>query len=178
MTHSTGARAAAVRLASLAGLVAGLTTATACTSAQQASAGDSSVVASLTRGPCRGYCPEYRVDVHRNGAVTFTGGRNVSSTGAHTVTIPGDSVRALTQAIRSSGFAGFDSAYTYGSAGCGRYVTDLPVATLTVDTGAGMKSVVHDPGCNDAPGFLRILGARIDSMTGTSRWIAGKGAAR
>ena len=169
---------AVARCMAVAGAAAGIVFGSACARAQQTAAGDSSIVASLSRGPCRGYCPEYRVEVYGNGNVAFNGTRNTGSTGAQSATIPLDSVRALSQAIRSSGFSKFDSAYTYGSAGCGQYVTDLPVSTLTAETGTGVKSVVHDPGCNGAPGFLRILAARIDSMAGTSRWVAGKGAAR
>ncbi len=166
------------RFASAAATVLSMGSAVACSRTPQPAAADSSIVASLTRGPCRGFCPEYRVDVYRNGTVRYTGTRNVSSAGAQSAAISPDSVRALAQAIRSSDFARFDSAYTYGSAGCGRYVTDLPVVTLVADMGTETKTVVHDPGCSGAPGFLRILAARIDSVTGTSRWIAGKGATR
>ena len=150
---------------------------TGCTRGAQpvSNAGDSSLVATLERGPCRGRCPQYRVDVYENGKVLFDGRQNVSSTGAQSGTASVGRVRELMRAIATSGFATVDTAFVYGSANCGTYYTDLPVMTLSAKVGLRMKRVQRDPGCQGAPGFLRTLEAQVDSVAGTSRWISGKG---
>ena len=136
---------------------------------------DTTLVASLERGPCRGFCPAYRVDVFADGRVRFLGERNVERTGAQARTIPLTAVHALMREIESSGFAAADTAYVHESPGCGRYHTDLPVSVLTARVGTRMKTIRHDPGCQGAPGFLQTLQARVDSVAGTSLWITGKG---
>jgi hypothetical protein len=137
-------------------------------------AADTALVASLERGPCRGFCPTYRVDVYADGRVKFDGTRNVQSTGPQRKTISSQSVQGLARAIESSGFASADTAYMFESPGCGQYHTDLPVSVLSARVGARMKTIRHDPGCQSAPGFLKSLAARIDSVAGTSLWITGK----
>lgn len=136
-----------------------------------AAATDSAVVVSMERGPCRGFCPEYRVDVHANGTVRFDGRRNVTSTGAHTRSVSPATVQSLLDGIAASGFATADSAYMYGRPVCGRYATDLPVVTVTAQVASRMKTVQRDPGCSGAPAFLKTIEARIDSVAGTSAWV-------
>lgn len=146
----------------------------ACTRQGAATAGgDSSMVASLERGPCRGFCPEYRVEVYQDGTVKFDGRKNVKSTGPSTRTIAASEVQALLRTIGATAFASADSAYTYGRAVCGQYYTDQPVVTLSAKVGSAMKTVQRDPGCNGAPAYLKALEARVDSVAGTSAWITG-----
>ena len=150
---------------------------TGCTRGAQPVSDQSSLspVVSLERGPCRGRCPEYRVELYESGKVLFEGRRNVSSTGAQAKTVSVSKVRELMRAIAASQFATVDTAFIYGSATCGQYHTDLPVVMFSAKVGSRMKTVHHDPGCLGAPGFLRTLEAQIDSVAGTSLWIVGKG---
>lgn len=137
--------------------------------------GDSAVVVSLERGPCRGFCPEYHVDVYADGMVRFVGRKNVANAGVQTRTVSAAMVKSLLDRIASSGFATADSAYMYGRPVCGPYITDLPVVTVTAQVASGMKTVQHDPGCSGAPAFLKSIEARIDSVAGTSAWVTGGG---
>ena len=137
-----------------------------------ADAPDSTLVASLERGACRGFCPEYRVDVLADGRVRFVGTCNVVAWGAQESRVSREAVTGLAEAFRASGFATADSVYEMGSAGCGTYYADLPVAVLSAPAGTGLKTVRHDPGCQGAPKYLRALAARVDSVAGTAKWIS------
>jgi hypothetical protein len=61
---------------------------------------------------------------------------------------------------------------------CEGYVTDSPTATVTINTGAGKKSVADYYGCYaKSPAAkaklseLRAFENAIDTLTGSSRWI-------
>lgn len=138
-------------------------------------ASDTSLVMSLERGPCRGRCPVYRVDVYGDGKVRFDGKQYVGSMGSQTGTAPVEAVQALMRTIQSGDFATVDTSFVMGSAGCGQYVADLPMSKISAKVGAQMKTVTNDPGCRNAPRFLRTLEAQIDSVARTAQWIAGKG---
>lgn len=139
---------------------------------------DTSLVMSLERGPCRGRCPVYRVDVYGDGKVRFDGKQHVGSLGAQSGTAPVEAVQALVRSIQSGEFATVDTSFVMGSAGCGQYVADLPMSKISAKVGAQMKTVTNDPGCRNAPRFLRTLEAQIDSVARTAQWIAGNGAAK
>lgn len=153
---------------------------TACRRTEAARASDAAPegapVISLSRGPCRGTCPVYRVDLYENGAVRFDGAQHVARLGVQSGSVRSAEVRALLDAFAASTFGAADSAYVYGSASCGQYATDLPVMTLTARVQGRLKTVQRDPGCRGAPDFLRTLEARVDSVAGSARWIAGAGA--
>ncbi len=147
------------------------------------SADDSSPVVTLERGPCFGRCPEYRVELYESGKVLFEGTRNVAASGSRSGSASSADVRDLVRIIAESGFAELDTAFTYGSAGCGQYYTDMPVMVLSARLGAGRgagagtatKTVRYDPGCQGAPGFLARIAERVDSVGGTSVWITATG---
>ncbi|MEO7997328.1 MAG: DUF6438 domain-containing protein [Gemmatimonadaceae bacterium] len=134
-----------------------------------------SLVASLERGPCRGSCPDYRVEVYGDGRVRFFGKQHVGSIGVHNGTTTLKEVRQLIKQVAASEVASADTAYVMGSKGCGQYYTDLPMSTLTVRVGEQLKTIQHDPGCRNAPAFLKTLEAQVDSAARSAMWIAGNG---
>jgi hypothetical protein len=136
---------------------------------------DSSLVVSLERGPCRGRCPVYRVDLYGDGKVHFDGKQYVGRLGTQSGTTAASAVQELLRNIRASEFTTVDSAFVMGSAACGQYHPDLPMSKLSAKLGTQMKTVQHDPGCRNAPRFLRTLEAQVDSVARTAQWIAGNG---
>ena len=136
---------------------------------------DSSLVASLERGPCHGTCPVYRVELYGDGRVRFDGRQFVGSMGAKNGTTTVGAVQDFMRSVAASEFATADTSYVMGSRGCGAYATDLPTSILSVKVGAKMKTVQQDFGCRDAPKFLRTLAAQLDTATRSSTWIAGYG---
>lgn len=151
----------------------------ACKHGAQGSSSDSTaagpLVAALERGACRGTCPVYRVEVYGDGRVRFEGRDHVAHLGLQTSNVPTVAVRELVEAIQASQFAVADTAYVMNSASCGQYATDLPVSTLSARVGSRVKRVERDPGCRNAPTFLRALEAKVDSVAGSARWVSGTG---
>ena len=136
---------------------------------------DTSLVASLERGPCRGTCPAYHVEIFADGRVHFNGTRHVGAIGMRSGSTTTDAIRQLRQLVAASDFANADTAYVMGSRGCGGYATDLPVSTLTLRVGNTLKTIEHDPGCRGAPAFLKTLEAQVDTAAGSAVWIMGEG---
>lgn len=136
---------------------------------------DTSLVASLERGPCRGSCPAYVVQVYGDGKVRFEGKRNVGTMGVHNGSTTQKAVQQLVKAIAESEAVNADTSFVMGSKGCGQYYTDLPMSTLTVRVGTRLKTIEHDPGCRNAPAFLKTLEAQVDSAARSAMWIAGNG---
>jgi len=131
--------------------------------------------AKLERGPCYGRCPEYVVEVSEDGAVRFEPRKNVSAEGVQRSTISKEDVQRLMQAVAATPFATADSAYIDGTKGCGHYRTDAPLSTLTFLINGSLKTVRRDPGCEDAPAYLKALELKVDSVARVSGWVAKDG---
>ena len=136
---------------------------------------DSSLVASLERGPCRGTCPVYRVELYGDGKVRFDGKQHVGTIGARNGSTTAAAVQGFMRSVAASAFASADTLFMMGSAGCGSYATDLPVSVLSIKVGSRLKTIQHDPGCRNAPKFLRVLAAQLDTAAGVAGWIVGPG---
>lgn len=139
------------------------------------SAADTSLVASLERGPCRGSCPAYKVEVWADGRVRFDGVRSVATIGMRRGTTTPAAIKQLMKSVAVSEFATADTAYVMDSKGCGSYATDLPVSKLTFRVGTKLKTIEHDPGCRNAPRFLKTLEAQVDTAAKSALWIVGNG---
>lgn len=140
-----------------------------------AAALDSSLVASLERGPCRGTCPVYRVELYGDGKVRFDGKQHVGTIGTRNGSTTPAAIQDFMRSVAASDFASADTSFVMGSAGCGSYATDLPVSVLSIKVGSRLKTIQHDPGCRNAPKFLRVLAAQLDTAAGIAGWIASPG---
>jgi hypothetical protein len=134
----------------------------------------------LERTVCFGSCPAYQLSVTRTGSVAFIS-RNPSPpapTAKPAVWRVAPSVfdSLYARAVRIGFFALPDTLMgdaTY----CSRRATDMPSATVTINTDTGKKTVVDYHGCGaESPAAkklreLRIFEAEIDTLTGSSRWI-------
>lgn len=128
----------------------------------------------MSRGPCFGACPMYRVIIGGDGRVRFEGDRFVDSTGVHRTTVPAAEVAALFAYANSIGFFALPSDITPANeAVCGGYWTDMPSAEVTIEWAVRAHTVSDYHGCPKAPESLRRLEQRIDAVAGTSRWIGG-----
>ncbi|MEP6833044.1 MAG: DUF6438 domain-containing protein [Gemmatimonas sp.] len=136
---------------------------------------DSSLVASLERGPCHGTCPVYRVEIYGDGKVRFEGKQHVGDMGIRNGTTTTAAIQSFMRSVAATAFSSADTSFIMESAGCGAYATDLPTAVLSIKVGARMKTIQHDFGCRNAPPFLRTLEAQLDTAARTAPWIAGTG---
>ena len=124
----------------------------------------------LERGSCYRSCPQYRVTVHRGGAVSFTGLANVPRVGSAAGSIAPSAAAALLDHAGTSGVFEMADSIVAGKAACGPAATDLPHVTLMLQWRGRTKRIVQDYGCSGAPRALRQLHARIDSVSGTGQW--------
>ena len=127
-------------------------------------------VVTLERGPCFGTCPVYRVSVHADVSVDFSGTRFVTRVGADTGRIAPEEVGRLVDSLDAAGYFALADEYVADSPACGRFATDAPTATTSVLAGGRTKTVRHDHGCSGAPQALGGMERLIDSVTGTARW--------
>ncbi len=120
-------------------------------------------------------CPAYRLSVTRSGSVAFvsrdppptaTAGKSAVWQVAPTVF---DSLYARAARI---GFFALPDTLVGTPAFCDHYATDLPTATVTIDTNAGKKSVTDYHGCfATSPAAssklteLRAFEAAIDTLS-------------
>jgi hypothetical protein len=137
-----------------------------------APAGDA-VVVRLERGPCRGFCPVYAVEVTRGGRVRWVGQRHVADTGRRERTVSASTVSALLARFDATTFATTDTAITQDHMRCGAYITDLPSTTLSGPAREVLRTVRYDRGCAGVPRFLDVLAGAVDSVAQTAQWIGG-----
>ena len=178
-THFSGYLLTAFSLAATAGCTqksaAVADTAATAVAPAIANAVDTSMVVALERGPCRGRCPVYRVELYGDGNVRFEGKQYVARMGAQRGTTTPAAIQELLRGINASEFTTIDTSFVMGSAACGQYMPDLPMSTLSAKIGTQIKRVQLDPGCKNAPRSLRAFEAQVDSIAQTAKWIAGAG---
>jgi hypothetical protein len=135
----------------------------------------------LERTICFGSCPAYRLTLDRGGTVSFLS-RNPSPPApiakpAVWRVAPSVFDSLYARAVRI-GFVALPDTLLGTPTFCERYATDLPTATVTIDTDAGKKSVADYRGCiANSPAAkaklsdLRAFENAIDTLTGSNRWI-------
>jgi hypothetical protein len=127
-------------------------------------------VVTLERTACFGRCPVYRISVSPTGEVFYEGRAHVRHLGEARGQVPAERVHALLSELERAGYFSFASRYAAAEPACGRYATDLPTAITTVRLNDRSKRIVHDYGCGDAPGALRVLERRIDEVLNSDQW--------
>jgi hypothetical protein len=133
-------------------------------------AGAGGSVVTLERGPCFGTCPVYRVSLSAHGTVAFVGTRFVTRVGADTARVAPTAVDSLVRSLEAGGFFSLADAYVPDAPACGRYHTDAPTVSVSVQAAGRAKTVRHDHGCGGAPEELTGFEHLIDSVAGTARW--------
>jgi ankyrin repeat protein len=122
--------------------------------------------------------PKYRVEIHGDGGVEYTGELFVSIRGTHRARIPQSDLQELVQAFRAAKF--FSQAQEYQGS-----LTDLPTYTITLAFDDVQKSLI-DKGASKFPGLppdlvqesnmaaeITQLENLIDHTAGTEQWICG-----
>ena len=132
--------------------------------------GGGAPVISLERTSCFGTCPVYTISVTASGQVTCEGRAHVPRLGVAKAEIPRQRVDSLLIELERAGYFGFAGRYAVSEPACGRYVTDLPSAIISVTRGSRTKRIEHDHGCGSAPGALAVLEKRIDEVLGSEQW--------
>ncbi len=127
----------------------------------------------LERTRCFGFCPAYRLSIARDGAVRFQSLNPGDSTVA-TDRIAPAAFDALAREAERIGFRSYPDVIREDDELCGPMATDLPGAKVTIQGPEGSKTVDDYYGChgrNERLSQLRRFESRIDSVTGSARWV-------
>ena len=129
-----------------------------------------SVTVEISRGPCYGLCPAYRVSIHGNGLVEYEGYRYVRVHGLETATISKEQFMRILQELDGIRFFTLEDRaflWAFGSGSVG----------VSVAMDGKTKSVVSDdmvfgPKDGRQAQFVRVA-KEIDDIVGSARWVRG-----
>ena len=131
----------------------------------------------LERTRCLGTCPAYRVSLTARGHVTFAS-RNPGDSTTRSDSVPLETLTMLVRRANTIGFARLPNRLMSDTALCAIVATDHPTITVTIYSGASVRSVEDYHGCRRRDGAipdqlhqLRAYEAAIDTATGAQRWI-------
>jgi hypothetical protein len=114
----------------------------------------------MSKGPCYGSCPVFKISIDGTGQATFEGTRFVKKMGPHARQLAAEETNALFQAFIDSDFWSFEDRYTAP-------VSDLPTTFLTF-THEGQSKKIQ---CYfDVPQPLLDLITQVDSVAFNGDW--------
>lgn len=120
---------------------------------------------SLQRTGCFGTCPNYKVDIHGDGQVTYSGGGYVDVVGKHTYRIPTKDVAELVDSLRKKDLWSLRSTYR-------ARITDNPTYVLTMDMGGQMHRIEDYVGSMvGMPHAVSEFEDEVDRVAHSSMWI-------
>jgi hypothetical protein len=126
-----------------------------------------SVRIELVRGPCQGFCPLYKLVIHGDGRVEYTGEAGVLVKGSRTTTVTTEQIARILDGLnRVRFFALEDRAF--------RWSFHSPSAGISLSIDGKSKRVVSDAAPYDAgppeqEAFIQAA-REIDAIVGTGRW--------
>jgi hypothetical protein len=135
----------------------------------------------LSRSMCLGSCPDYRLEVQRDGAVVYEGHHFVRYHGSWRWTLPAADAERLFTIAACAGASSWKRRYVYP-------ITDSPRAVVTLDLTPGAKpiEVADYPPCHraddarwraeDTPARLCELESEIDELSGVTPYVRCVGA--
>ncbi|HEY1813715.1 MAG TPA: DUF6438 domain-containing protein [Kofleriaceae bacterium] len=125
----------------------------------------SEVMATLERQGCYGWCPIYKITIHRDGRVEYHGEEFVKVRGDAAGHLTPAQLADLDRAFDKAGYFSLADKYTEYD------VTDNPTAITSYARDGLTKTITHYFGDEKAPKGLYDLETTIDTIVGTDRWI-------
>ena len=133
---------------------------------EQADPGPHTLLATLERGVCYGWCPVYKLEIYRDGDVEYHGEEFVKQKGDATTHLTPSQLANLEHAFADAHYFALADTYKHEDA------TDAPTAITSFhDDGDRIKHVEHYHGDSHAPEALTKLEGDIDRIVGSERWI-------
>lgn len=123
-----------------------------------------SVMLTLERTACFGFCPIYKVTVYGNGKVVYEGKRFVKVVGTQTTMISQAAVKKLVSEFQRTQYFNLQDSYTGGH-------TDAPSAITSLVMGKKQKTVNHYSASPNAPIKLTDLENKIDAVVNSKQWV-------
>jgi len=127
-----------------------------------------SLTIQMSRGPCRGACPEYTVKIHGDGVVEYDGAEFVKTKGHDVSKISHAQLIRILQSLDRAGFTGLeDRAFDW--------CFDSSSIAVSVLVDGRTKQVVSDGGCvgaKSSPQDQFVQTAReIEIAVGSDQWV-------
>ncbi len=133
---------------------------------EQADPGPHTLLATLERRVCYGWCPVYKLAIYRDGDVEYHGEQFVKVKGDATTHLTPAQLANLERAFADAHYSALASTYTHED------MTDAPTALTSFrDDSDRTKQVEHYHGDSHAPAELTKLEEQIDQIVGSERWI-------
>jgi len=121
----------------------------------------------LTRTGCFGPCPTYKVEIHGDGSVIYTGTEYVAVEGQHQDHISREALLKLVAAFRAADYFSLRDEYMMS-------VTDNPTYTTSISFDVKTKSVTDYVGEEvGMPESVKAAEEAVDRIAGTEKWISG-----
>ena len=126
------------------------------------------LIMTLSRSRCLGYCAEYRVQIHGNGRVEYDGNCSVAIAGHHESHLPRNTVDALFELFKQADFFSLEDRYSAP-------VLDPPSSEVSISFDGHQKKIIDHVGENvGMPDAVVQLEEAIDNATNSKRWIMGQ----
>lgn len=124
----------------------------------------------LERTSCFGRCPAYKVEIHGDGSVVYTGISSVAVTGQHLDRISREALEQIVEAFRRANYFSLANEYV----GC---AVDCPLYRTSVSIDGQRKSVTDFGGKKVfMPDVVSDLEDSIDRIADTAKWKRGDAA--
>jgi hypothetical protein len=134
----------------------------------------------LERTECFGSCPSYKLTVSADGAVSFTGKKNVKTVGNAQSRINPKQMKQLVAAFERIDYFSLRDDYganrVYAPApaeGCPEMWTDYPGAYTSLTINGKTKHVAHYYGCQGTETLKKLMALenRIDEIVNIKQWV-------
>ncbi len=132
----------------------------------------------MERRGCDGTCPDYRVDVFKDGKVGYEGYEFVKTIGKAKGEITKEQVNILEKKISAIKFFSLNGSYGHDGDGCTSMRTDGGSVDIMIWTGSNGKAIGRYTGCDDGPpkykremDALKEFDELIDKIINIEQWI-------
>jgi hypothetical protein len=124
-----------------------------------------SVKITLERTLCYGMCPAYKVELHGDGTVLYSGQSHVAVAGDQRASVPQENVVELVKLFEQADYYSLLSEYRSMS-------TDSPTQITSIEIDGRRKQIVDYIGLDvGMPLSVKKLEAEIDRLSGDARWV-------
>ena len=127
--------------------------------------GTDDIEVTYLQGGCRGTCPAFSIQVHKDRSLQYVGFLNVLVKDTVLDRVTPQQFNELIDAFQQCHYFSFNDQYDRID------VTDMSSATTSIKLGNRYKSVRHYFGDRSAPAELKELYLRINNILDTKQWV-------
>ena len=124
-----------------------------------------SVIITLERTACYGFCPIYTLTIHGNGTVQYEGEDYVETVGKAETVISREKVEKLISEFENINYDSLEDSYTE------KTITDAPSVITSITRNGKTKTIEHYHGDFNTPEKLTALEDKIDEIVNSDQWV-------